>query len=211
MLVRAAEVDRLDDRARPVCGEDRDGDGCYQPERAERRRQNDAGAAQVAEPARLARTPEQHGGHPEEHDADWGEQEAGPVLAPGADGARIGDREPRSLERKRTEHGCEHSSPAGRQARVDEHGEGEYGEAHRAARQVVCRPRARLGRDERVDGGVHRDDSCPAGEHHDVAARRREVPWQPGRHANRCRDRHLSHLLSTTVTHKWRGVIRRDP
>ena len=90
---------------------------------------------------------------------DRGEQEAGPVLAAGADGAGIRDRERGTFERERAEHRGDRRLRPRPEARVEQADrEAEQRERDEpAAQQVVARPGAGLGRDERVDGGVQRD------------------------------------------------------
>ena len=73
--------------------EDPDRDRHDEHVRDDDRHESNRPAAQVAEPSGLARAPEQHDGERAQQEADRHEQEAGPVLAPGADRTCVGDSE----------------------------------------------------------------------------------------------------------------------
>jgi hypothetical protein len=140
-----------------VSGKDCDRDRDNEPVRRQHGCGRDFGSAQVAEPARLARAPQQNRCAPEEQDAERAEEEPGPVLATGADCPGIRDRKRSTFERQRTEHGRERRAASCGKTRVESDCDREHGERRRTSRQVVTEGCPRLRREERVDGYVQRE------------------------------------------------------
>jgi hypothetical protein len=142
----------------------------------------DADPTEVAQPPRLARPPEQHEREAAQCEADGKQEEAGPVLAAGADGAGVGDRERRSLEREDAERRRECGAPARAQPRVRERGRREEPERHGAAQQMVGGPGPGLGGQERVDDRVRADDPGREPEDEHVAVRSSGLGTERGAH-----------------------------
>ena len=109
------------------CGRDRDNE----PVRRQRRCGRDAGSSEVAEPARLARAPEEKCCAPDEQDADRAGRTRS-VLAARAD-CRASATASAVFERQRTEHGCERGAASCGKPRVDGGRDRKHGERRRAA------------------------------------------------------------------------------
>ena len=82
----------------------------------------------VPEPPRLARAPQENDRAREQCQSDREEEEPGPVLAAGADRARVRDREARSFESEHAQDRREDGPPAGAQARIADGCQSEQGE-----------------------------------------------------------------------------------
>ena len=146
LLIRTPEIGRLDRCTQAVGGKDPDRERNDQPVRQQCGYNRDPSPAEVTEPARLARVPNQDNGVRTQQKADREEQEPGQILAAGADGARVRDRKRCSFDGEDAERGGDRRPTARGQARTHGRREREHGERDEPAHEMVTGPGAVLGR-----------------------------------------------------------------